>query len=447
MTDHAGLSPSGSSIWSNCAGSVREQASYPDISGDAAIDGTGSHLLLELCINEGRTAASFIGEVIGVGDIDKPNGWSVDEERADRVQMCLNYIDRRFEELKEQFPNAQFNVNAEQKADVGTLFGRDDWWGTCDVTITAFETNKVGLLFLEVIDYKDGRGWVAEKDNSQLQSYLAGQMRPYIGSGPELVRPFKTDRIGGCRMTIVQPKTNPPIRYQDASAADVMAKVEVLSIAAYATDEEDAPLTAGKHCQWCKANPKRGGHCTAAAEQSLEVVKSMSNDLVIENGGSLFEVLTKMVTDIKSLTNEQLAQFADAKDPMITAFEKIEEEIQHRLEYGQKVSGYEMAPARSSYVWNGTQEEIVKALKGRRLKLEDIFPPKLISPSQMKKLPASKLTPEQKKRLEKDFISEKVGKLTLKKVSRKEQESAEMMFAGVKPVAEVAAPTEEVSFF
>ena len=33
------------------------------------------------------------------------------------------------------------------------------------------------------------------------------------------------------------------------------------------------------------------------------------------------------------------------------------------------------------------------------------------------------------------------------KVSRKEQESAEMMFAGVKPVAEVAAPTEEISFF
>ena len=152
-----------------------------------------------------------------------------------------------------------------------------------------------------------------------------------------------------------------------------------------------------------------------------------------------------MVTDVASLSNDELSQFADAKDPMIAAFTKIEEEIQSRLEVGQKVSGYEMAPSRSSYVWNADQEAIVKALKGRRLKLEDIFPPKLLSPSQMKKLPASKLTPTQKKRLEDEFISEKVGKLTLKKVSRSEKPSAEQMFAEVQqPVAEVAAP---VSFF
>jgi hypothetical protein len=265
-------------------------------------------------------------------------------------------------------------------------------------------------------------------------------MRPYIGSGPELVRPFNVGKIGGTRMSIVQPKTSIPIRYQDSTAADVMAKVELLSIAAYETDKPDAPLTAGKHCQWCKANPKRGGHCTAAAEQGLEVVKSMSNDLVIENGGSLFEVMSQMVKDTSSLTNEQLAQLADAKDPMVAAFVKVEEEIQARLEVGQQVSGYEMRPANSSYVWNADAKEIEKALKGRRLKLADIYPPKLISPAQMKKLPASKLTTEQKKRIEKDYISEKVGKLVLRKVARKEKESAEQLFA------DIQQPLEEISF-
>lgn len=436
---HARLGPS-NHRWPHCAGSVREEAKYPDVSGAAAIDGTGSHLLLEMCINQSRTATSFIGELIGVGDREKPEGWVVDEARAERVQICLDYVQRRIEELTEQFPDAHVKVEAERKADAGGLFGRTDWWGTCDITISVFHPDKAGLLFLEVCDYKDGQGWVSEKDNSQLQSYLAGQMRPYIGSGPDLVRPFQTGKIGGTRMSIVQPRTSIPIRYQDSSAADVMEKVEVLNMAAYQTDKPDAPLTAGKHCQWCKANPKRGGHCTAAAEQGLEVVKSMSNDLVIENGGSMFEVMSQMVTDTASLTNEQLAQLADAKDPMIAAFVKVEEEIQARLEVGQQVSGYEMRPANSSYVWNSDAKEIEKALKGRRLKLADIYPPKLISPAQMKKLPASKLTPEQKKRIEKDYISEKVGKLVLRKVARKEKESAEQLFAGIQQ------PLEEISF-
>jgi hypothetical protein len=442
---HARLGPS-NHRWPHCAGSVREEAKYPDVSNPAAIDGTGSHLLLEFCINQTRTAASFIGELIGVGDREKPEGWLVDEARAARVDICLGYIERRKSELAAQFPDAHIKVEAERKANAGGLFGRTDWWGTCDITISVFDTATAGLLFLEVCDYKDGQGWVSEKDNSQLQSYLAGQMRPYIGSGPELVGPFKTEKIGGTRMSIVQPKTSIPIRYQDSSAADVMNKVDILAFAAYQTDKPDAPLTAGKHCQWCKANPKRGGHCTAAAEQGLEVVKSMSNDLVIENGGSLFEVMSQMVKDTSALTNEQLAQFADAKDPMVAAFVKVEEEIQARLELGQQVSGYAMLPSNSSYVWNADAKEIEKALKGRRLKLADIYPPKLISPAQLKKLPTTKLTVEQKKRIEKDYISEKVGKLALRKVARKEKESAEQMFAGIqKPVAEVAA-LEEISF-
>lgn len=444
MSEHARLGCS-NHRWPHCAGSVREEAKYPDTSGEAAIDGTGSHLLLELCIENGRNAASYIGEVIGVGDIDKPQGWKVDEERAARVQMCLDYLERRTQELSEQFPNAHIKIEAERKVNPGALYNRTDWWGTCDITILVFETGVPGLLFLEVVDFKDGRGWVNQENNSQLLSYLAGQMRPYIGTGPELVSPFRTENVGSTRMTIVQPKTTPPIRYQDADPADVMKRVDQLAVAAYATDKPDAPLTPGKHCEWCKANPKRGGDCTAAAEQSLEVVKSMSQDLQLQNGESLFEVLTKMVTDVKSLTNEQLAQFADAKDPMVRAFEKIEEEIQHRLEYGQKVEGFEMAPGNSSYVWNSDQETIVKALKARRLKMEDIFPPKLISPAQMKKLPASKLTPEQKKRLEKEFISEKIGPLKLKKVARREKLDAATMFADVQPAAEV--PAEPISFF
>jgi hypothetical protein len=399
------------------------------VAGDAAIDGTGSHELLEICINAHAPAQSYIGETIGEGNADKPEGWVVEQDRIDRVQMCLDYIARRVAELTVQFPDAHVKVHAEQKTNVGGLYGRTDWWGTVDITISVFNSNTAGLLFLEICDYKDGRGWVSEKGNSQLQSYAAGQMRPYIGSGPELVRPFRTENIGGVRMSIVQPKTSRPIRYEDKTAEEVMVAVDAMAIAAFATDKPDAPLFAGDHCQWCPANPKRGGHCTAAAEQSLAVVKSMSTDVAIE--GSLFENIGTMVADVKGLTSDQLGQMADAKSALMAAFDRVDEEIQSRLESGTPVSGYDMLPGRSSFVWNSSVKEIEKALKGRRLKLETIYPPKLITVSQMKKLSADMLTPSQKKRIEKDFVTEKIGKLSLQKVARKEKATSEELFADV----------------
>ena len=48
MSAHARLGPS-NPRWTKCPGSVREEMFYIDIPGEAAIDGTGSHLLLEMC--------------------------------------------------------------------------------------------------------------------------------------------------------------------------------------------------------------------------------------------------------------------------------------------------------------------------------------------------------------------------------------------------------------
>lgn len=450
MGGHARLSPS-NHRWPHCPGSVREEASYPDVSGEAAIDGTGTHLLVELCINDGVPASDYVGKIIGVNDPDKPEGWLVCEERAKRAQMCLDYVDRRINELEAQFPSAHINVEAESKADPGGYFGRDDWYGTCDITITVFEEGVAGLLFIETIDYKDGRGWVTEKDNSQLLSYLGGKMRPYVGSGPELVRPFLTHKVGGCRMTIVQPKTNPAVRYQDCTASYAMDKLIELDQAADKTDKEDAPCIPGDHCTWCKANPKRGGHCTAAADQSLETVKSMSTELVLPEGGNLFEYIGKMVADPKNLTVEQLAELADARDPLIAAFDKITAEIECRIDQGIDVPRYAMVPGRSSYVWNAAEEEMAKVFKARRMKQDDYAPRKMITVAQMRK--SEILTEDQKKRLEKDYVTQKAGKLSLKRVGdnhvAKVEKDTAMMFGSVQKEtpAETQTVDAPVSFF
>ena len=453
MGNHARLGPS-NKRWPKCPGSVREEERYPDVAGEAAIDGTGSHLLLELCLDNNAPAMQYDQQIIGANHPDNMNGWLVAPDRVARVQMALDYVTRRVAELKTQFPKATVTVASECKSDPGGAFGRDDWWGTVDITITARHEMTGELLFLEVADYKDGRGYVSEKNNTQLISYLFGKMRCYIGSGPELVRPFVAANVGECRVTIIQPKTNPVVRYQCTTRVEdnftvegVIESAEVLACAAHETEVVDAPLTPGKHCQWCKANPKRGGHCTAETEKSLQVVGDMTNNLTtvdIVADPNFIADFANALADPKSLTEIQLTELADAEEGIMAVFTKVKAEIQERIEQGTPVPGYAMEPGRGSRVWNESEDVIAKKLKSRRLKNADIYPPKLISVAQVMKL--EQLTDDQKTRIEKDLVTFKVGKLTLKKVAYDhkaikevaqsgtddvQSKSAELMFAEV----------------
>lgn len=443
---HARLGPS-NARWPKCPGSVREEANYVDVPGAAAIDGTGSHLLLEMCMDNNVRAEVYDSQIIGANHSDNPMGWLVSIDRIDRVNMCLDYIKRRVDELGEAYPKATITVESETKADPGGFFGRNDWWGTVDITITVRDSMVGNCLFIEVIDYKDGRGWVHVKNNTQLLSYVGGKMRPFVGSGPDLVRPFKPHNVGGCRITIVQPKTSPPIRYDDEiTPSDVMSKLSELSLAAHATDKPNAPLTAGKHCQWCKHKP----NCNAKTEQSLNTVESMSNEIVTTEGENLFEYIGKAVADPANLTAEQLTELADARAGLMAAFDKVEAEIERRIDNGEKIPGYAMMPGNDKQVYSVADGEVEKALKGRKFKKDDIFPSKLITPAQVMKSP--KLTKEQKSKFADKYISKIASnKLSLKKVAR-EEKSAELMFGNVdEPVVQCNTSSQsmfdEPSFF
>ena len=411
MSNHARLSPS-NKRWPYCPGSIREEANYPNTAGDAAIDGTGSHVLLELCIEQDVQAVHYIQLIIGANDKDKPAGWVVDTERCKRVQICLDYVERRKKELLKSFPGHEVVVEAESRSNPGSYIGRDDWWGTCDITIKVLDFGEV--VFLEVIDYKDGRGYVSEKDNNQLIAYLLGKLNENKHPGiPDI----------GMRMTIVQPKTGTPIRYMCSTNPDhglnkksLIIKAAWLRERAEATDNPNAPLISGDHCQWCKHNPKRGGSCASSTKESVEVIEKMTNDItVLSSDSGLLELMVEAVSNIKSITPENLAKIADIEPGFLAVFDKVKEEIREKIESGVEVPGYAMQPGNASKIWNESDEVIAKKLKAKRFKKDQIYPSKLISPAAALKHPD--LTEIQKKKLKDELISEVVGKNTLKKVT------------------------------
>lgn len=444
MGEHARLSPS-NHRWPNCPGSVAAEADYPDIAGDAAVDGTGSHLLLELCLTNNVRAEVYIGHQIGVNHHDKVEGWSVCSERADRVQQCLDYVADRVATLRAQFPGCDVVVQSESRSDPGGAFGRTDWWGTCDITITVFDQWKE-VVFIEAADYKDGREWVAAENNSQLISYLFGKMRDYIGSGPQKVKPFMTDRIThGGRITIIQPKTTPVIRKEELSTSEVANRAQRLSAAAYETDRPDAPLIpdnkGGKGwCKWCKHKP----NCTALSERELNTMQEITP---IGAGSDLFQLAKEVTDNISVMTSEKLTQLADAEPGIVNIFTMVKAEIQRRIESGQDIDGWEMAPSRGSRVWAANEEEIVKKLKNCRLEMTEIYPKKLASVAQI--LGSKKLKPEQVERLEKELVTFKAGDDKLQRVAHKKAiKDVNTMFLDVTPsVSFMDAPTTPVVSF
>lgn len=453
MTKHARLSPS-NHRWSNCPGSVREEAKYPDIPGESAIDGTGTHLLLEMCLNHAQPPSRWKGTVIGVNHEDKPSGWMVNQDRIERVEICLEYLNRRRKELKEQFPNCELTFSSETKSNPGKHVGRDDWFGTVDITIEVFDFIK-GRQFLEIVDFKDGRGFVHVKDNPQLISYIGGKLD------------FKNelDWLIRCRTTIVQPKTKPPIRYENYSVSDIKNKIDNLALAASLTDDQNAPLIPdnknGKgYCNWCKHKK----NCNALKNKQMEVFNmfdsttSVSKDHVnIEqnnnmdnlypfertNSKTLFDQIVETFKNIENLSSENLSQLLDAKRVMDDIFKQAQEEAEKRIENGNTIPGYALLPSNSKREWAIEEDELVKILKARKFKKDDIYIAKLISPAQV--LKHSSLTKQQKQKIEDNYIKIVPGNLKLQPVSREEKTEDQLdMFNDI--VTQCDTKEEEVSF-
>jgi hypothetical protein len=432
MAAHARLGPS-NPRWVYCPGSVREEARYPDLPGEAAIDGTGSHELLEMCLKNDIQPHHIMGEVISVGHEDMPQGWIIHADRADRVMMCIAYIDRRVAELHDQFNNCTVTVESESRSNPGLMICRDDWWGTVDVTIIVRSNATNVVLYIEVVDYKDGRGWVHANDNTQLLSYLIGKANDhntfkFIG--------VHGDHNADYRITIVQPKTNPVVRYQDVTHSQMAAALNKFKAAAHKTDDPNAPLIpddkGGKgYCRWCKHRD----YCTAETQRSIEV----TNELLplVDDDVNLLSV------DPTSLSHDQLSKMMDAEPGINAAFDRLKKEAVSRIDRGEELPGYAMQHGNDTRAYNADEKAIVTALKSRRFKKGDIYPSKLITPAQV--LKSDLLSDDQKKRFEEEYISKVAGKLALKKVSYKKPTEADM-FADVPAASTASLFDEPISF-
>lgn len=393
---HAELSPSRRHRFKLCPGSVREESKYPEgPSGPAAIDGTHSHTLLEHCIKGDLISPR---DCVGVTLEDHEGKFVVDADRAERVQVAIEYIRNRVNSF-----NGSARVLAEQRVDPSYLLGTGDMAGTVDVQI-------LGDGVIEIIDYKDG---IQPVDATlQLEQYAVGVLSQ-LRIPANLMYPYHS-----VRLTTIQPKLAfrglNPITTNIADIKYFLDDVVgSLAAEAYAVKQPDAALVPGEsQCKYCRAK----GGCRALAESVMKEVNVMFSPTAQSPMDLVQQSADKSPT---TMDNDQLRQILEAAPLLRQMMEGVEEEAMRRLQAGQTIPGLKLVHGRGSRVWAHNEDEMAEKLLAMGIPKGAIYETKLVSPAKAEKLTwekrdgtKSQLSKKQLERLN-EYITKMAGKLTV----------------------------------
>lgn len=362
---HAKLSPSGAHRWMACPGSVVLEADYPDQGSAYADEGTAAHTLAAYVLQDKTEADEYIGEVIHVGE----RKFTVDKTMAAHVG---NYV-KLVRELA-----AGHTLLVERKVPIGHLTGETGATGTADaVIINGAERN------LTVVDLKYGMGVQVDAiENPQLQMYALGAYEAY-----SVLADFDT-----VSMYIHMPRLNHVSEYHisvtellrfasevRAAAMDVgQAKAQPYADARDDTLSLRDYLQPGeKQCRFCKAKAS----CPALLAEVTEVVGG--KPATAED----FAQFTPDAADELGSAGDNYLSMAMAKVGLVEDWCKaIRAEVERRLLRGDTVPGYKLVEGKLGNRQWTSQDEAEAAMKSMRLKQDEMYERKIISPTAAEKV-------------------------------------------------------------
>ena len=346
MGEHSRFSPSGSSRWLACPGSIAlcEKVPEPPES-PFAKEGTSAHHLASLVLtSKSRWDADVVSKLIGKKLIDdKLNKYTVSDDMAEAVQLYVDTINLI----------ADDKVNIEKKFNLNELV--PGLFGTCDCSIVDAEAK-----VLYVVDYKHGKGVEVEAEhNTQMMIYALGALKDAVS---------KIGSIETIEMLIVQPRINKDekVKRFTMSFKDLQNWVVMVLIpSAKRTYEENAPLCAGKHCRFCKALAV----CPAQAEHVLALAKTDFKDPVFPDPNMLTPMELAKILEVSSVVNAWVSQ--------------VQAYSQQQAELGIEIPGHKLVAKKSNRKWIDEEEAIkeITAYLG-----QDAFEKKLLSVAKAEKI-------------------------------------------------------------
>ncbi|MGF6738480.1 DUF2800 domain-containing protein [Paraburkholderia atlantica] len=384
---HALFSPSSAYTWISCKASTAAQLGQPDDSSEYADDGTASHDVMRWCLENKTDAATYAGRIITINGRE----FEVDEDRIEYVQMYVDGVRDRIKAY--ELTGATVTMFVEQRLSIEHITGEKGAKGTSDTVLIAVWPD--GRAEICVIDLKYGRGVevIAER-NYQAMIYA------------EAARNEHADfyDFTNVRIVIHQPRVNPTPSEWEISPADLQQWIaETAKPAAeqgmlYVESVDFVPLVIGdfnpgeKQCRFCKAKAV----CPALAQH---VEQTIGADFEVVAGNADDPEKIAALLDVDLLDNDRLGLIYESLDLIDSWAKAVRGRIEHELLAGNAVPGTKLVQGRrGARQWTST-EEAESTLKAMRLKQDEMYNFKLISPTQADKL-LSKESPRRWKKLE-----------------------------------------------
>lgn len=384
-TGHSKYSASASARWMACPGSMVLVKDAPRKSTTYSRWGTAAHNVAANALETGYDAAFFKGMEMDADGERVP----VDQEMVDCVQEYIDLVRGLRDAL-----DAELLV--EQRLDYGKLLNSDEAWGTGDAVLLAGDE-------IIVIDLKTGQGEKVDPEgNTQLMLYALGALAAH----PD--RQFKTVRI-----MISQPRAGGTSEW--ATTVDALlafAGVAERAIDAVETAElcrDDADLQrylvpGEKQCRWCPAAATCPALRAEVADLTLGHTPATAEDFAEAGNGCAFTV--------DAQADAEWLAAAMSKAPLVEHWLKaVRGEVEARLLAGTPVPGFKLVRGKQgNRAWADEQAAEDMLRKTFRLKVEEAYDMKLISPTS-----AEKVLADQPKRWAKmqPLITRADGKLSV----------------------------------